>query len=264
MSNLKDYQPELCFKADLPGGTVDLILSGQPESEFNPVSATLELGKYEPLIQALEAWLDHGLDLTYGKSTFASGTLFSIVPKEPGLSAVKVSLAPATWVAQQNMFLNIDHSKYSIEWEHQQAFLALGEVTLTESDRLKLKEQSLLLLPHSFQTDWMVDLIVPALNYCQTGLLVKDPFYWQGLLSFPALRGDHTAGANRLSSENTSCYFEISTELLADPKADLDQYVNHKLNQTECILNTTTGSNYAGPLVRVGPGYGLRIEHIIN
>ena len=58
MSNPTDYQPDLCFQAKLPGGSIELSLMGLPAPEFNSVSATLELTKYEDIIQASEGWLD--------------------------------------------------------------------------------------------------------------------------------------------------------------------------------------------------------------
>ena len=108
----------------------------------------------------------------------------------------------------------MDPAKFSITWTRHQGFLELSEVTLTDADREKITRDALLLLPPSFTDEWLVDLIVPALNYCQSGLLVKDPFYWQGLLGFPELSGNDTAGNQRVNRENTSCFFELSTELL--------------------------------------------------
>ena len=78
------------------------------------------------------------------------------------------------------------------------------------------------------------------------------------------LSGNDTAGNQRVNRENTSCYFELSTELLMNSATGLDNYVNSQLKHTECIVNTRSGSNYAGHMVPVGTGYGLRIEHILN
>ncbi|MEM7259870.1 MAG: hypothetical protein AAF404_21060 [Pseudomonadota bacterium] len=262
MTGSADMEPCLVFRADLPEGTIELGFSELPAAAFDSVSATLELNKHEELIQSLENWLGVGLDFSYGAYSIVSPPLFSITPQTQPLN-IAVSLPAHTWVYRQGDFPVIDNNSYRITWPTHHATLELTTVDLSDADRQKLEPESLLLLPKSFNNEWAVDLVIPALKYRQSGLLVKDPFSWQGLLAFPQPDSSADAQPSESGAENVGCYFELSTELLLASGNELNTYVNDRLTGSACVVNTTENKKYTGHMIPVGNGFGMRVEHAL-
>lgn len=263
MPSKPDQQQRLSFRALIPEGSVELTFIDNQSKDFDSISATLELSKHEALIQTLENWLGYGLEFQYVPSTHITPALFTAVSVDDVQQAIEVSVSPQAWVYKMGILPDFTIKSHQFRWARHFAGLDFCSVSLSDRDLKRLTKGALLLLPGAFKEEWNVDLIIPALTYRQSGLLVKDPFRWQGLLAYPDIdQPDKVTAAS--ARDNVGCYFELSADLLVKHGTELNTYINNKLDEAACVLKTGDDRKFTGHLTPVGAGYGLRIENSLE
>jgi hypothetical protein len=259
------------YSAATEHGPVGLSITGGRLPAPSNLNLLLELSKQEPLLLALEDWLQTGLDFNGQATPMTRTPLISLRSAYADFVQIDVSVPVPLWAYRELNLAELEKFGFQTTWHEYHARLMLGELPLSDEDRNRLQQGALVLIPDSFLTEWKVNLCVPALKYMQAGLLVKDLSCWQGMHDFTVRQAEERAEerASAQTSGNTepedaACYFEISTRQLLSPPAELQEFVNSKLKHSVSTIRSSDGTRASGKLINVGSGYGLQITRLFG
>ena len=246
------------FGAKIDDASIVFALDKQKGSKQNGLYAAVALSKLEPEIEFVENIFSRQLDFNLNETPQLKNSL-----SLRGMSSEGARLVMDLPLEKLQSIDSSDGISVpgGLEWQSMNSQFTLSHVKLTPQDLGAIQKDSILLIPDSFQPDWLIEINIESmdrklcakLNLDKRVCCISDE-------RLPACE----SGSNIEAVESVSICVEELVQLSAEPLINKSEFhLPSNITDLNWLVVDKSGVRASGVPTKIGDGYGLLITRVM-